>query len=229
MYTEPTPNPLALKFILGQPVVDQGTYLLSSAQEASHIPVLNEILLLPGIVSIVVSPEFLSITKTEAVAWTLLESIILSILHHHWGDFPLQSQSLRSDRLPIRARPGAPENASLAGDALDPQTTPAPDISGVDPLYRASTWQNWVPPTPDIAALMHDIEALVDEMVRPAVEADGGMLTVCGFQEGIVYVLLQGACTSCPHSQDTLKGGVENTLRHYIPDVVGVEMVLDGF
>jgi DNA repair protein RadA/Sms len=49
------------------------------------------------------------------------------------------------------------------------------------------------------------VEELIETKVRPAIEADGGMITFCAFEEGVVYIKLQGACSSCPHSQETLK------------------------
>ncbi len=63
------------------------------------------------------------------------------------------------------------------------------------------------------------IKELLDERVRPAVAADGGDIIFHGFDKGIVYLAMQGACAGCPSSTATLKMGIENMLRHYIPDV----------
>ena len=82
MYTEETPNPLALKFILGKPIVHEGHYLFSSLQEAQGLPVLEDVLSLPGIESLLLTREFLTVTKTGDVPWSLLESIILSALEY---------------------------------------------------------------------------------------------------------------------------------------------------
>ena len=69
------------------------------------------------------------------------------------------------------------------------------------------------------------IRELIDTRVRPAVAMDGGDIIFHGFEEGVVYLHMQGACAGCPSSTATLKMGIENMLRHYIPEVVQVEAV----
>jgi|TARA_B110000093_G_scaffold33029_1_gene33832 Fe-S cluster biogenesis protein NfuA len=69
------------------------------------------------------------------------------------------------------------------------------------------------------------IKELLDTRVRPAVAQDGGDITFHGFDRGIVYLHMQGACAGCPSSTLTLKMGIENLLRHYIPEVVEVRPV----
>ncbi|MFY0681017.1 MAG: NifU family protein [Thalassovita sp.] len=69
------------------------------------------------------------------------------------------------------------------------------------------------------------IKELLDTRVRPAVAQDGGDITFHGFDRGIVYLHMQGACAGCPSSTLTLKMGIENLLRHYIPEVTEVRPV----
>ncbi|MBK4214682.1 NifU family protein [Paracoccus caeni] len=69
------------------------------------------------------------------------------------------------------------------------------------------------------------IKELLDTRVRPAVAQDGGDITFHGFDRGIVYLHMQGACAGCPSSTLTLKMGIENLLRHYIPEVIEVRPV----
>jgi Fe-S cluster biogenesis protein NfuA len=190
MYAEVTPNPLALKFVLGTKVVPQGSYVLSSLVEARGVPALEDLLSLPGVTGVVLTPEFMTVSKTEAVPWPLLESVIMSILQHHLASFPLIIQ------------PADVELAALSDD-----------------------WHDWKPSSVEEERLVQDIEGLIDSMIRPAVEADGGIITLCGVRDGVVFVRLQGACASCPHSQETLKGGVEHTLTHMLPEVRAVELV----
>jgi Fe-S cluster biogenesis protein NfuA len=73
--------------------------------------------------------------------------------------------------------------------------------------------------------IVHQIKELLDTRVRPAVAQDGGDITFHGFDRGIVYLHMQGACAGCPSSTLTLKMGIENLLRHYIPEVVEVRPV----
>ncbi len=69
------------------------------------------------------------------------------------------------------------------------------------------------------------IRELIDTRVRPAVAQDGGDIIFHGFQDGVVLLHMQGACAGCPSSTATLKMGIENMLRHYIPEVLEVRAV----
>jgi len=73
--------------------------------------------------------------------------------------------------------------------------------------------------------IVNQIKELLDTRVRPAVAQDGGDITFHGFDRGIVYLHMQGACAGCPSSTLTLKMGIENLLRHYIPEVTEVRPV----
>jgi len=66
------------------------------------------------------------------------------------------------------------------------------------------------------------IKELIETRVRPAVENDGGDITFRGFRDGVVYLDMKGACAGCPSSTATLRHGIQNLLRHYVPDVVEV-------
>jgi Fe-S cluster biogenesis protein NfuA len=73
--------------------------------------------------------------------------------------------------------------------------------------------------------IVKQIKELLDTRVRPAVAQDGGDITFHGFDRGVVYLHMQGACAGCPSSTLTLKMGIENLLRHYIPEVLEVRPV----
>ena len=66
------------------------------------------------------------------------------------------------------------------------------------------------------------IKELIEARVRPAVANDGGDITFRGFKDGVVYLDMKGACAGCPSSTATLRHGIQNLLRHYLPDVVEV-------
>ena len=70
------------------------------------------------------------------------------------------------------------------------------------------------------------IKELLDTRVRPAVAMDGGDITFSDYREGIVYLQMKGSCSGCPSSTATLKAGIENMLKHYLPEVQGVEPVM---
>lgn len=71
--------------------------------------------------------------------------------------------------------------------------------------------------------VVHNIVGLLNARSRPAIRKDGGDIVFRGFENGIVYVELQGKCVGCPYSQRTLKDGVEKLLRTYIKEVIAVE------
>jgi Fe-S cluster biogenesis protein NfuA len=69
------------------------------------------------------------------------------------------------------------------------------------------------------------IKDLIETRVRPAVANDGGDITFRGFKDGVVYLNMKGACSGCPSSTATLRHGIQNLLRHYVPEVTEVRPV----
>lgn len=80
-----------------------------------------------------------------------------------------------------------------------------------------------IPAPEEKEELAHCIAGLIDARIRPAIRKDGGDIVLRGFENGIVYVELQGKCVGCPYAQRTLKEGVEKILKTYIREVVAVE------
>jgi NFU1 iron-sulfur cluster scaffold homolog, mitochondrial len=80
----------------------------------------------------------------------------------------------------------------------------------------------------ETAQIVAEIKDLLDTRIRPAVAQDGGDILFSRFDEttGVVYLNMRGACSGCPSSSATLKAGVENMLKHYVPEVTGVEQTL---
>ena len=78
---------------------------------------------------------------------------------------------------------------------------------------------------PEDQEIVAQIKELLDTRVRPAVAGDGGDIVFRGYRDGIVRLHMQGACSGCPSSRATLKHGIENMLRHYVPEVRSVEQV----
>ncbi len=74
--------------------------------------------------------------------------------------------------------------------------------------------------------IVKQIHELIETRVRPAVAQDGGDITLQGFDKGVVFLHMQGSCAGCPSSTITLKNGIENMLRHYIPEVTEVRQVM---
>jgi len=78
------------------------------------------------------------------------------------------------------------------------------------------------PQDPEDADIVAQIRDLIDTRIRPAVARDGGDIVFRGFNQGVVYLAMHGACAGCPSSTATLKHGIEGLLKHYVPEVVEV-------
>lgn len=79
--------------------------------------------------------------------------------------------------------------------------------------------------TEENSEIIQEIKELIEARIRPAVAQDGGDITFDRFVDGVVYLKMHGACSGCPSSSVTLKNGVENMLRHYIPEVQEVKAI----
>jgi Fe-S cluster biogenesis protein NfuA len=113
-----------------------------------------------------------------------------------------------------------------------------PDVLGIlldhysaqMPLFYAPTAAGFsVPATDELplddpadADIVDQIKELIETRVRPAVANDGGDIIYRGFQRGVVFLQMQGACSGCPSSSATLKNGIEQLLKHYVPEVTEV-------
>jgi Fe-S cluster biogenesis protein NfuA len=78
---------------------------------------------------------------------------------------------------------------------------------------------------PGDAETVATIKELIETRVRPAVASDGGDIVFRGFRDGVVYLGMKGACSGCPSSTATLRNGIENLLRHFLPQVKAVERI----
>lgn len=107
---------------------------------------------------------------------------------------------------------------AILGAIMEHYQSGAPVIEG----EQAAAHQAHDGPDSDI---VRQIKELLDTRVRPAVAQDGGDITFHGFDRGVVYLHMKGACAGCPSSTLTLKMGIENLLRHYIPEVTEVRPV----
>lgn len=108
---------------------------------------------------------------------------------------------------------GAIMDHYLSGVAVLAETSEAP-IEGEGEFFE-----------PQHENIVKTIKDLLDSRVRPAVAQDGGDITFKGFKDGVVYLNMKGSCAGCPSSTATLKHGVENLLRHFVPEVAEVRPV----
>ena len=73
--------------------------------------------------------------------------------------------------------------------------------------------------------IVDQIEELLDQRIKPAVAQDGGDINFVKYDSGVVFLEMRGACSGCPSSVLTLKSGIENMLKYYIPEIVSVEAI----
>jgi Fe-S cluster biogenesis protein NfuA len=108
----------------------------------------------------------------------------------------------------------------LLGAIMDHYTSGAPVVAGGTEDHAEG--EDFDPADGEIVAT---IKELLDSRVRPAVAQDGGDITFQGFRDGVVSLHMRGACSGCPSSTATLRGGIENLLRHFVPEVQEVRAV----
>jgi NFU1 iron-sulfur cluster scaffold homolog, mitochondrial len=96
------------------------------------------------------------------------------------------------------------------------------DVAVTEPISASHAYEG------DTAQIVREIEDLLETRVRPAVAQDGGDIDFDRFdpETGVVYVRLRGACAGCPSSTITLKQGIENMIKHYVPEVTRVEQAI---
>jgi Fe-S cluster biogenesis protein NfuA len=103
-------------------------------------------------------------------------------------------------------------------------------FTGQQPLITEAEAEGEAPTSyeGEAAEIVAEIKALLDSRIRPAVAQDGGDILFSRFEPdtGVVWLHMRGACSGCPSSAATLKSGVENMLRHYVPEVTRVEQTL---
>jgi Fe-S cluster biogenesis protein NfuA len=128
----------------------------------------------------------------------------------------------------VTAAPGV-EWRQLKPDVLailmDHFTAQMPLFHAASADFAVPSAEEEFPEDPADADIVAQIRDLIDTRVRPAVANDGGDIVYRGFDKGRVYLRMQGACAGCPSSSATLKNGIEQLLRHYVPEVTEVRAV----
>ncbi|HEX7199570.1 MAG TPA: NifU family protein [Dongiaceae bacterium] len=112
--------------------------------------------------------------------------------------------------------------APILAEIMDHFTSGAPLIEGAEAAADEEVYEG------EVAEIVAEIKDLIDTRIRPAVAQDGGDILFSRFEPatGVVWLNMRGACSGCPSSAATLKAGVENLLRHYVPEVTRVEQTL---
>jgi Fe-S cluster biogenesis protein NfuA len=110
----------------------------------------------------------------------------------------------------------------VLGHIMDHYLSGAPMIAGADTAEGKDSGEFFDEAD---AAIVSTVKELLESRVRPAVAQDGGDITFHGFKQGVVYLNMKGSCAGCPSSTATLKHGIENLLKHFVPEVKEVRPV----
>lgn len=111
---------------------------------------------------------------------------------------------------------------AILGEIMEHFVSGAPILVEGAPQSRGDEGEFYDPADEETVTTIKD---LIETRVRPAVAGDGGDITFRGYKDGVVYLAMKGACSGCPSSTATLKHGIQNLLRHFVPGVQEVEAV----
>jgi NFU1 iron-sulfur cluster scaffold homolog, mitochondrial len=201
VYSEVTPNPSVMKFVADKMLLATGEsveYL--SINEATGSSSLAESLFqFPFVEAIFITRNFVAITKNDSISWDLIHGEVRNYI----------SEFLQNNEIVVQS---IPESNTREINVVDEQQKVTISIEP-----EINTEQDQM------------IVDLLEEYVRPAVESDGGAIHFKSFDasNGRVTVVLKGACSGCPSSTATLKGGIESLLKNHLPEVSEV-VALEG-
>jgi len=194
--TEDTPNPDTMKFLPSRAVVSNSVEF-KNKDEAKESLLAMSLFNVSGVKSVFFGNDFISITRDKEVNWEELRPLILSVIMDHFvNDRPVM-QNIDDNNV---GTCGSPCSCSVASDCSSDKGCGQEEI-------------------------VQQICELLDKRIRPAVAQDGGDVAFEKYEDGIVYLRLKGACAGCPSATATLKFGIENMLKHFIPEVKEVRRV----
>lgn len=193
VYAEMTPNPAVMKFVADRPLIEGGyqAELRSQAEATLCSPLAAELFNFPFVTGIFISGHFVSVTKDESLGWEMIVQQLREYIREWLMENPIAVDTAAFEKVMEQlAKP----------DLLDAKPSASSNVAFLDE-------SEMLPSEYD-----DEIKHLLDEFVRPAVEQDGGAIDFKAFKEGKVYVHMRGACSGCPSSMQTLKGGIEQLL-----------------
>lgn len=182
IYTEITPNPASLKFVVANVVMPQGTADFPDVSQTEEAPIARKLFDFKFVEGVFLGGNFITVTKNADFQW---EEVIPAVKDFLKGYFVSEQPLVVGKLAEVVEKTPDPED--------DEMTT--------------------------------KIKEILESHVRPAVAMDGGDIIYEDFQDGVVKVRLQGACSGCPSSTMTLKAGIEGLLTRMVPGVTAVEAV----
>lgn len=199
VYAESTPNPAAMKFVANKVLLENAVPLeFLSPAEAKSSPLAMELFKFPFVKSVFIAGNYVTLFKDEKLDW---DDLTLE-LREFFREYLASGKGIVSGA-PVHPLPDSPVPAETEMGRNEER------VNAVD----HSVPQN---------EIEQKIIATLEQYVRPAVEQDGGMIVFKSYKDGVVSLLMRGACSGCPSSTVTLKSGIQAILKKFIPEVTEV-------
>ncbi len=201
VYAEMTPNPAVLKFVANKRLIELDSVEFKNIEEAQPSPLATRLFHFPFVKEIFISANYIAVSKFDIVEWEEVTMELRELIR----DF-LQEGNVVLNEAALQPKEEASAEAPEAINSVHPEEKPAEEWEAID----------------------KKIVELLDEYVKPAVANDGGNIKFLNHQAGVVSVLLQGACSGCPSSTATLKGGIESMLKQMLPGQIKEVVAVNG-
>lgn len=207
VFAELTPNPASMKFVADRPFVDmEGTCVEFESLEETRgcSPLAEQLFQFPFVTGVFMMNDFITVSKNEMVEWEEVTNELREFIRDH-----LSEGGEVLTKMPEKSDKKETESKGTEVEATEKKVEPVQSLFGEGPSSP------------------HDgrIKELLGEFIAPAVQGDGGAIHFHSFENGVVKLVLKGACSGCPSSMITLKDGVERLLKEYIPEVERVEAI----
>ena len=201
VYAEMTPNPSVLKFVANKHLVEQSHVEFKNIEEAQISPLAIKLFHLPFVKEVFISSNYIAVTKYDIVEW---EDITMELRE-------LIREYIATGQKILTSNPKIEEVVS--------EETQSTSFSTSHPEAKSEE---------DYEEIVKKIVSLLEEYVAPAVGADGGHIKFLKLEDKTVKVLLQGACSGCPSSTQTLKQGIQNLLQQMLPGQIDDVVAVNG-
>lgn len=201
VYAEMTPNPAVLKFVANKRLIELDSVEFKNIEEAQPSPLAVRLFHFPFVKEIFISANYIAVSKFDIVEWEEVTMELRELIR----DF-LQEGNQVLDESAFQQKEASAEESTDNLQAVHPEEKPQ---------------ENW-------EEIDKKIVELLDEYVKPAVANDGGNIKFLNHEAGVVSVLLQGACSGCPSSTATLKGGIESMLKQMLPGQIKEVVAVNG-
>ncbi|MFN3951525.1 MAG: NifU family protein [Thermaurantimonas sp.] len=201
VYAESTPNPGVMKFVANKMLVDEGAYEFKNIEEAKISPLATKLFHFPFVKEVFITANFVAIAKYNITDWNDVVSEVREFIYSYLAE----------------GNPVLSDSAVRASEEKDSDEDHHSKIRDFSP-----------PKVEELGEIEQRIVEILDEYVKPAVEQDGGNIAFAGYENGVVKVLLRGACSGCPSSTITLKNGILSLLQKMLPTLIkDVEAIND--